>query len=291
VVTIKTMDDHIFKQCDGRKDAQLLSGKDFDTLNIIGVLGKGAFSIVYQIVLDNKLYALRIADVKDNIDDELIIGCMANDLREYTNSLQVIKYFAYFNNSIKSSLRKLEKELADYVVDYNLDMMDPSYRGSYLATVSEILIDREYDTLMRNNADLIDYTFELFMALYILNSNNIIHGDLHTGNVGFIKTKAKRCYRINGRDYLAVSEYMPVIFDYGNSEIVEDDIVEVHEILEEFGKIMSLFTDEECNKILHTHNIKEFGKVFEFSLFDQLRNRSIIGEGETVTMFKEININ
>ena len=227
------MDNHIFKQCAQRSEAQLLSVKDFDTLNIIGVLGKGAFSIVYRIVLDNRLYALRIADVNDSDTDELDIGCIANELRQYTNSLQAVRYFAYFDNSIKSSLLKLEKELdTKHLMEYTLDIMTPSYRGAYLATVSEILIDVEYDKLINNNEDLIDYTFELFMAIYILNTNYIIHGDLHDGNVGIIRNKEKRAYRINGEDYLVVSEYMPVIFDYGSSFIDFDESNESYDLLE-----------------------------------------------------------
>mgnify|MGYP003144670630 CR=1 FL=1 len=283
------MDDHIFKQCAERKDAQLLSAKDFDSLNIIGVLGKGAFSIVYQIVLDDKLYALRIADVNDEDNDELDIGCIANELRPYTHSLQVVKYFAYFDNSIKSSLLRLDKELDTKHLMFNvLDIMKPSYRGSYLATVSEILINTNYDELIDNKEDLIDYTFELFMALHILNIHDIVHGDLHDGNVGTIKTKAKRAYRINGTDYLVTSNLMPVVFDYGKAQITFDDTIESYELLSEFESIMFLFTEEERESILYARNVKEFKKVFDLPIFDHLRNRSIVGEGETVIIFKEI---
>tara|TARA_R100000750_G_scaffold62841_2_gene58464 strand:+ start:1786 stop:2616 length:831 start_codon:yes stop_codon:yes gene_type:complete len=275
--------DQSLQNCTYINNLKLLDDEVFITLNIIGVLGIGNYSIVYKLLLDDNVYALRISTASHrHFEGELNISCMINDLRVYTNSLQSVRYFAYFNNNIKSMLYYYLKRYGDGHIHGVLE-----HGGEYFALVTDIIQDIGYPIL--NSNEKVDFVFELLMAVYILNSHNIAHGDLHVGNVGYTLTDIKRSYRINGKNYLVTSKYMPILFDYGNSYYINDGR-EIYSVLEDHTQIVEILNHKELDIILYAKNVKEFGKIFSGKIFKNIRHRKIESSGEYVTFFKEIYV-
>ena len=275
--------EHVLQTCKDTNNLVLLDRVHFMSMNIIGVLGTGNYSVVYKLLLDDSIYALRISTAsRRHFEAELNISCTINDLRVYTNSLQSVRYFAYFDNDIKEMLQYYLKR---YGGDYTHSILE--HDGKYFALVTDIIQGIGYPTL--NSDDEIDFVFEIFMAIYVLNSHNIAHGDLHVGSIGYTITDVKRSYRINGKSFLVKSEYMPILFDYGNSYYVNDS-KEIYSMLEDHTQITKLLDYKDLDIILYAKNVKDFGKIFIRNIFKNIRHRKLESRGEYVTFFKEINV-
>jgi len=237
---------NILQDCSNVNNPLLLDEDDFIPLNIIGLLGSGTFSVVYMILLDNTAYAFRVSLVSDtNIQKELNIYCLVDNLKVYTSSLQNVKHFAFFNQNVRSMLQYYWKKYSSE--EYMHPMLERE--GTYFTVITEIIQGIGYPISL-NVEDRIDFIFELLVAIYVLNNNNIAHGDLHPGNIGYIYTDTNRLYRINGKKYLATSKYLPVLFDYGNSYNLDNGRSEIYSILEYHDDIMDVLNDEEKNNTI-----------------------------------------
>ncbi len=287
----------IFSKCYSlpRGGRNIRSLRDFESLQIIGMLGRGQESIAFKVLLNDKIYALKISESKGEKDVELEICCMTESFTQYTHSLDTVKYFAYFDNSIKRKIKDLKKKYEDpnKIFDSELDILK-DYKGLYLVTVSEIITYIDYDGLPQqelNEDDFVDIMFELFIAIYVLNVNGIIHNDLNTGNIGFAENSSKRSYNINGEEHLIISKYMPILFDYGQSYFpTKKNQYEVYDMLEDHWEIMNLLEGDEKDVVTNARNVKDFGNTLGFIIFDHLKSRKIQGEGESVIFYKALEV-
>lgn len=269
------MDHNIFQSCSDLDHIKILPAEEFKRLDIIDELGRGEYSIVFRLILDSAIFALRLTGVQRTTSSikEIRIGCLINTLTDYTHSLQHLKYFAFFEN-----LNNIRSDLIE------------DHEGKYLATISNII---EYPNInyirSLSDNDKIDILFEILMAVYLLNSNKIAHGDLHGENIGFIKQKSKRSYIVDGIEFLVECQYMPIIFDYGEAYILKDERShEAYDRLEGNEELLDMLTNDERDMILTARNVKDFSKIFKSSVFKHITNRKIESNGNQVIFFKSV---
>lgn len=135
---------------------------------IIKILGQGAFGIVFLVKKNKKQYALKLTwEGKETIDKEY-------DILSYKNNCKSVipcvydKGSFYFNNEIQYYL------VMEYISGYTIDEFIKIYKKKNIKINEKCIIKLIYHTIKGIN---------------YLHSNNIVHSDLHSGNIIFNKSK------------------------------------------------------------------------------------------------------
>lgn len=230
-------------------------------------LGKGMWGTTYLVKEEKtgKKYALKIEKV------------LSGDLPEETNSYiwKEINFFKNFTSKHPKNFITLKEYWFDDTCDHKQKhSIDPSMFGKemqkliketakskYCCIKVMSLVDGSLENIMESLSyqQLYSMMCQMLWAVSLMHSNGYIHGDLHSGNVGYIKTEEKtvKCFTYNIPTY--GYRFLPI--DYGNVCRDEDNN-----------------TPEEKNK--HQHNLKyEFtdmkSLLVKSDFWDYLNKRKI----------------
>lgn len=165
--------------------------------DIIDELGNGMFGTVYKIKYKNKYFAMKIEHISD---DDKIKNIKSQQWRE-------IDFLENFAKKYKDQFMQLYHydfiENCDHIQKYavNLKYFEKYDRNKIIKlSKSKTCIRKIYQLIDGTVKELINkldqnqiYSFILQVAIIIkiLEKNGYIHGDFHSGNIGYIKTNKK----------------------------------------------------------------------------------------------------
>ena len=165
------------------------------SLKILKKLGEGSNgSVHHTCILDNCKYILKVINYKNNKDLKFILNEINNQYilgKSYSKHIPVIKSFFIgtneINDIINNKFKKIKlKKNVNYVyllMDY---LEDAQTLTSYLNKLDDKKqISKSYDLLV-----------DITKFISKINSQKIIHGDLHTDNV-MVNKKGTKFYLID----------------------------------------------------------------------------------------------
>ena len=164
---------------------------------IVDELGNGMFGTVYKIEYKNKYFAMKIEHV---LNDDITKNIKSQQWREIDFAEKFAKKHQdqfmqlYHYDFIENCTHKQK-----YPVD--LKNFDKYHRNKIIKlSKSKTCIRKIYELIDGNVKDIINkldykqiYSFIIQIAIIIktLEQNRYIHGDFHSGNIGYIKTDKK----------------------------------------------------------------------------------------------------
>lgn len=189
-------------------------------MEIIKELGHGMFGTVYKIIDNNNYYAMKIEHI---LEDDKIETTKSSQWREI-----------YFAEKINKMYPDQFIKLYDYKFIDNCDHVQkytnninfiPKYWKNKLIKLSKskLCIQKIYELVDGNLQDIIDklddkqkYSMlaQIAYIINILEKNKYIHGDIHIGNIGYIKTN-KKYIKISNK-LLPTFGYIYKAIDYGS---------------------------------------------------------------------------
>jgi hypothetical protein len=186
---------------------------------IIKELGYGMIGTVYLIETSEKNYALKIENV---LDTDLIKSSESRVWRELDFCLNFAnKYPNHFTKLIDYEFKKDCKHRQKYTFDLrDFDQDKQDYlvklkKSNYCVYKIFELIDTTLDKMIEYLSvnQIYSMIIQLTYISYLLHSNNYVHGDFQTSNIGMIATKDKF---IKIFDYdVPTFGYIYKIIDYG----------------------------------------------------------------------------
>lgn len=191
-----------------------------DNYKIIKTLGHGMSGTVYLVKKGNKKYALKIEHI------------LEKDIKKSNKSLvwREIEFSIKFGNHHNDQFMKLvDYDIIDnchHIQKYRFDLSyfpknkQEEYKklsqSKYCVRKVYTLIDTTLDKIIEKLTikQIYSMIVQIAYALYLLHSNNYIHGDFHWENVGVIKTKNKfiKIFDHNVPTY----GYIYQLIDYGS---------------------------------------------------------------------------
>lgn len=170
-------------------------------------LGEGEFGWVVKVFdnLRNKVMALK----SYNYDDfhEIKISLKLNQIKNMTKSVIFLIDWAKLDFELEWNDNKFKKgeERINYI--YTMTLADSTYSNI------------QYN--LDNNLKL-EILFELWVAVCLINKQEIVHTDLHFNNILIKKVEYARVYTIKRNKYLIHNKYLPIIADFGTAIIKEE---------------------------------------------------------------------
>lgn len=165
--------------------------------NIIDKLGSGMFGTVYKIKYKDKYYAMKIEhildkDIKKDIKSSVWreIDFLTKFAKKYPDQIMQLYHYDFIDSC---------EHKQEYSV--NLKNFDKYHRDKLIKlSKSKTCIRRIYELIDGNISEIISklsleqiYSFiiQISIIIKILEKSKYIHGDFHSGNIGYIKTDKK----------------------------------------------------------------------------------------------------
>ena len=165
--------------------------------DIIDELGHGMFGTVYKIKYKNNYFAMKIEHI---LDDDKVKNIKSQQWRE-------IDFINKFGKKYKNQFTKLYHydfiDFCDHIQKYpvNLKNFDKKNRDKLIKlSKSNTCIRKIYELVDGNVKSLLPklniqqiYSFIIQVSIIvdILQKSKYIHGDFHSGNIGYVKTDIK----------------------------------------------------------------------------------------------------
>jgi hypothetical protein len=194
-------------------------------MEIIKELGNGMFGTTYKIKENNKYYALKREYIleSDLIDNELIKQTNNSHWREifFANHLnklypdQFMKLYEY--EIIKNCEHKQKYTIKrEFIPKYFRDKFDKLAKSKYCIEKKYELIDGTIKDIFYklNQNEKYSIIAQLAGIIKILEKHKYLHGDFHSGNMGYIITK-KKYVTILGHK-IPTYGYIVKAIDYGS---------------------------------------------------------------------------
>jgi len=191
---------------------------NIDNLKLIKKIGYGMYGTIYLVKYENDYRALKIEHIlkKDMNKKSSIIWNEINFSLNFGNNYpdQFIKLHAYdfinncehnqeYSSNITIFSNKTQKKIK------SLSSSDFCIRKIYS------LIDTSLDKIFNKLSKVQIYSMliQLFYTVNLLEKNNYIHGDIHAGNIGVLKTDIKTL--TIGNYTIPTEGYIYKLIDYG----------------------------------------------------------------------------
>ena len=207
---------------------------------ITGFISSGNFGDVYAIddASNNKQYTKNLLTVKKTKKNPMFIMKIAYRSSEHLLEVNLLKKVTQLVSHRTPHVSMYYKH---YLCD-NTQFRGDRKRGVYKSPSNWTLVkkDKAVITLMEYNGKSLhdlhstdpstEYKMllQLMYTLWLLQENNITHGDLYFSNVTFMKTPSEDIgnvweYKMFGTSfYIKQGKYIPVIIDFGQGEIGPD---------------------------------------------------------------------
>jgi hypothetical protein len=187
---------------------------------IIEELGHGMFGTVYKIKYKDKYFAMKIEHILDSDKEKNIKSSIWRELdfsekfaKKYRDQFMQMYYYDFIDSC---------EHKQEYSV--NLNNFDKYHKNKIIKlSKSKTCIRKIYELLDGTIKDLIPklnikqiYSFILQIAIIIktLEKNRYIHGDFHSGNIGYIKTDKE--YIKYGKKKIPTYGYIYKAIDLGS---------------------------------------------------------------------------
>lgn len=187
---------------------------------IIAELGHGMFGTVYKIKYKDKYFAMKIEHILDSDKEKNIKSSIWRELvfsEKFANKYRDQFMQMYYYDFIDSCDHKQEYSV-------NLNNFDKYHKNKIIKlSKSKTCVRKIYELLDGTIKDLIPklnikqiYSFILQIAIIIktLEKNKYIHGDFHSGNIGYIKTDKE--YIKYGKKKIPTYGYIYKAIDLGS---------------------------------------------------------------------------
>lgn len=266
-----------------KMEYNIIEVKIMEKLNKI-VLDKGCpnFNIMYDnfICEHKKNFEFSSKQIKDKILQITEVKKINKNVEELNQSLtfipKLVDVFVENVKLLKDTLDTVNEKLRDKLVNLK------EYDTKSLIIMNE-LADYDLATFLgnQNNFESIEeeienIIFQLSIALEVMYKNNIIHLDLHAGNIFMneFNKKTDIVYKSNDELIGISTKYLVKVSDFGRSYILSNDIPDflINKIYREMCRFYpaNFNKDDLKKKEIFTKNVKKIGKVF-FYIYDAWR--------------------
>jgi serine/threonine protein kinase len=188
---------------------------NIDDVDILTELGHGVYGTVYLVEYKNKKYALKIEKVleSDIPDKNSKIFKQIEFSQKISNKYpnQFINLYAHdinYNCNLVQQLVSGQQLSSDYIKKRNKSTICTRYLFS--------LIDGSVDTIIDslNCKQIYSLLCQTMFAIHLLEKHGYVHGDIHMGNIGYIKTKKVYINILGFR--IPTFGYLYKLIDYGS---------------------------------------------------------------------------
>lgn len=223
--------------------------KQFSLLKLIDY---GNYGYVYKILDNdnNKLMASKIGEYED-LKSDINIGCMLEPTKIYTSCINI-------PTGIIST---------DFIANNYFSPKIEIFKRSGLVIMMELLGPNLDSFEPKENLNIIELLFELYIAIRVLSKMGIVHNDLRTVNLCITPTEIIRVYNMNENEYIVHNKYKPVIIDFGISKKYDKPITDERDWRFLLDNLSEYFNIPE--EFYSTTDISKYG------LFDDLIDKPI----------------
>lgn len=194
------------------------SNIDIDKMKLIKIIGRGMYGTVYLSKYKQKLFAYKIEHIlekdihnkKSNIWKEINFSIkFANN---YKDQFMTLYNYDILNNcdhkqdhiwDISFFNNKLQKEFTD--------LSNSNYCIRKIYSLVDNTLGEIINTLTKEQ--IYSFIIQFSYIIYLLETNNYIHGDIHQNNIGVIKTSKKYIKILNNK--VPTFGYIYQLIDYG----------------------------------------------------------------------------
>jgi hypothetical protein len=164
---------------------------------IISQLGHGVFGTVYKIKYKDKYFAMKIEHVLDNDKIKNIKSPVWRELefmnkfaKKHKEQIMQLYYYEFIDNC--KHIQKYPVDLKNFDKYHRNKIEQLSKSNTCIRKIYELL-DGKVDDIIEKLSIKQIYSFIIQIALIIktLEKGKYIHGDFHSGNIGYIKTTQK----------------------------------------------------------------------------------------------------
>jgi len=157
--------------------------KQIKNYKIIKLIGKGAFGEVYKVSKDNKYYALKIYQIKN--DDTSSSNEYKESIKSIENEIKIlsqldnpfiVKLYEVFSLNPNSELLKNNDIEEQQMMCLVLELCE---NGDLNDKIKE---KKQKNEIFSEN-EILQYFYEILQGLYYLHKNRVIHRDLKTLNI------------------------------------------------------------------------------------------------------------
>ena len=159
--------------------------KQIKDYKIIKLIGKGSFGEVYKVSKDNKFYALKIYQIKNDGSNS------GNEKKENIKSIEneikilsqldnpfIVKLYEVFSSKPNSELLKNNEEEDD-----EEQMMCLVLELCENGDLNDKIKEKKQKNEKFTENEILHYFYEILQGLYYLHKNRVIHRDLKTLNI------------------------------------------------------------------------------------------------------------
>jgi serine/threonine protein kinase len=164
---------------------------------IISELGHGMFGTVYKIKYKDKYFAMKIEHVLDTDNTKDIksavwreIDFMENFARKHRDQIMQMYHYDFMDSC--EHTQKYSNDLKNFDKYNQNKMKNLAKSKTCIRKIYELLDGKVQDIIYNLTSEQI-YSFIVQIALIVktLEKAKYIHGDFHSGNIGYIKTNQK----------------------------------------------------------------------------------------------------
>jgi serine/threonine protein kinase len=191
-----------------------------ENYKIIKELGHGMFGTVYKIEYKNKYFAMKIEHVLDEDKEKNIKSPVWRELdfsekfaRKHKDQFMQMYYYDFIDNC--DHKQKYSVDLKNFDKYHKDKIINLSRSKTCVRKVYELIDGNVRDLIPKLNLKQI-YSFILQLAIIVktLEKNNYIHGDFHSGNIGYIETNKQ--YIKYGKKKIPTYGYIYKAIDLGS---------------------------------------------------------------------------
>ena len=161
--------------------------KQIKNYKIIKLIGKGAFGEVYKVSKDNKYYALKIYQIKN--DDTSSSNEYKESIKSIENEIKIlsqldnpfiVKLYEVFSLNPNSELLKNNDVEEQQMMCLVLELCENG-------DLNDKIKEKKQKNEFFSENEILQYFYEILQGLYYLHKNRVIHRDLKTLNIFLTK--------------------------------------------------------------------------------------------------------
>jgi len=195
-----------------------------DTVKKIKKIGKGMHGSIYLVKdKNNKKYALKIEpifkkDIKYSLSSNVWreIDFASTMYKKYPDHF--MKLYDYKIDNVCNHEQDTKEFNFDEMSESQKNFYEKLYASKYCSVKLWTLVDMTLDELLQswkkfNKSMFCDLLKQIVYVIYLINKEGYFHHDLHTKNIGLVKTNKKYINAFGAK--IATNGYFIVILDYG----------------------------------------------------------------------------